>query len=474
MTDAGTGAVYSTSTIFTVMGITFRTPQANEQIAPGYPYSITWNYTADPDAPFSLYLVGQGQENLLYPSLRPFDSKGVLWPANQPPTGTSFQMVAYAAGTRIVVGRSQSFTFKSQTFTIGKPYTSTVTSDGIVAGHDYTIPYNSELPPASYKIEIIGAADGQVAETVSASAVIAQTANGKYASWTPLTTHPAAFYGKSYKVRMTGLAAGGRIAESPSFTIYKTAGTTTGTVTTSTTGTSGGGGTTGTTGASGSSGASGTVRLSQDTSYHYNAQDSATFRQGAVLTLDGNGYVTQGQLASDQSLNYRSGKSVRIRGISIPSFNGYLASGQLVSDESLEYASGKTVYLRGGSVVSFAGGYVSQGQLDFNQSLEYGSGKKTTFLSASKITFAGGCVSKGQLAYDTSLEYASNKRATFDTVGLTTFRTGGYVKSGTLSSETYLTDTNGQNQKVPALSVVTFDDSGRMVSYTASNFNLNP
>jgi hypothetical protein len=250
---------------------------------------------------------------------------------------------------------------------------------------------------------------------------------------------------------------------------------------------------------------SGKMQLSGATSLKYNPSDSATFRSSSFATLDSNcyavmgllgsdqqlkyraassasaafrygspiyfsnGYVQQGQLWGDQTVEYGPSRTVKLHASSVPKFaGGYLQAGQLVGDQALQCRSGHSpIYVRGSSVAYFANGYVKTGLLTSNTTLEYRAGTSTWFRGF--VTFgADGYVQSGQLAGEPTLEYAPGKSAYFKFRA--EFRTGGYVKSGFLAYQTTL-ETAGGSETVPAYAYVAFDNAGRMVSFNPPSFS---
>jgi hypothetical protein len=248
----------------------------------------------------------------------------------------------------------------------------------------------------------------------------------------------------------------------------------------------------------------GRLELTSARTLKYNPNDSATFRSGSFATLDAscyvvlgllgsdqqlkyraassasaafrygspiyfsNGYVQQGQLYGDQTVEYGPSRTVKLYGSSVPKFaGGYLQAGQLNGDQALQYRSGHSIYVRSSSVASFANGYVKTGQLTSDNTLEYRAGRSTSFRGF--VTFgADGYVQAGHLGWEPDLEYAPGKSTRFKFRA--EFRPGGYVKSGFVAYETTL-ETAGSSQTVPAYAYVSFDDAGRLVSFNPPSFS---
>jgi hypothetical protein len=334
----------------------------------------------------------------------------------------------------------------------------------------------------------------QVFDTPAQSAAM-QGSSGKWGqggiSWTLTNKGPQS----QFYIQLTGVENTTVYDRKQYYIAYGsgTSGTVSGTTTTGSTGSTG----TSTSSSSSSTGSTSQRQLTGNTSFKYNSSSSATFFAGSIVTLDGNGYIVSGQLASNQSLEYRSGKSVQFQGMSLVTFsggyvqagqlvsnqnleyaanksiqiqgqslvtfsNGYVQKGQLVSNQNLEYKANKSVQIQGQSLVTFNNGYVASGQLASNQSLEYRSGKSAQFQGVSVATFNNGYVASGQLALGTnqSLEYRSGHSATFTGTVPITFRSDGYVKSCQLANATSLEYAAGQSKTWPALTWPIFNDSG--------------
>lgn len=377
---------------------------------------------------------------------------------------------------------SQIFGIENRRLIIDKPANTKPGNTEFTAGESLEFAYFSDYLPTDFKAELVNSAGGNVA-TELYKAIRLKTgrwscgtapSGGACLSWGKL---PVAATTESYKIRMTHLGLG-TIYESSSFTVKPQAVSTN--TTPASTGASSSGSSTGSSSGSTSGSVSGTVvvsnkancnatqQLSADTPFNYNNSQSAIFNKSSVVKFDTtNCHVLSGQLAGDQSLEYANGKKVRLHAMSGVSFvGGYVATGQLMGEQSLEYSAGKTVRLYHMSGVTFANRLVTQGQLLGDQNLEYGPGKSVSFRSNSLISFEGGYVTKGQLAYDSVLRYSSSESAiSFDSIGITEFRSGGYVRAGYLGHETTLKTAGGKTVTLPALAQVTFDDNGRLKGY---------
>jgi hypothetical protein len=208
----------------------------------------------------------------------------------------------------------------------------------------------------------------------------------------------------------------------------------------------GGGGTTGTSTVS-SSGSSGTTSsgttsktsapstqtLTKDTSFKYNASNSATFAAGTTVTLDANGYALSGYLSKP---------------LPTVTYGNLVVSG----DQTLYYASGSSAAFQAGSYVTFGNGYLVTGYLS--------------------------------LSSDQTLYYRSGGSAIFWAGSFLTCRSGGYVKSGTTGGAKF-TSTGGVVgvqtfptangvQTVPAQSYVTFDNNGYLASFVPPGVSVSP
>lgn len=495
LSNAATGKVYSASTSFTVVGMAFDAPKKGDKMLAESPYLIKWHLVGgDPTLPISLYLWGNGLPKQLLPGTPKSGDGSLLW-SKASPAGIqagdfrNFRLEArpsYSATAEQIVAVDFTFAFPTLTVAVQSPADASIT-DTVYAGKPYDIRCKATgLPASSFRIDIVDMAN-QTAEAVAGSWSIKPSGSGSdtfvsYA-WTPSSSHPAAFYGKSYKVRMAKLAGSEyvQVVDSAPFVILKTASSTssgnatgatgTGTTTSSTVNTSvtSGSGHAGTPGST----ASASQYVQQDTKFYYNNSSTAWF-QGSVW-VDQQGFVTAGRLAADSDLEYGPGRTIKIsKNAQIQFKNGYLtaAPGPVLSKVTLEYAAGKTAtFDSSGMIIAFQNGYVKSGMLSMDSQFEYGPNKKVTCGGRRYIEFANGYLSVGAMTINTPLEYRAGKSVTV-TGNLGAKFSGGWMQWGVLLNEEYLEYRPGQTVKAAAGEPVTFANGYLKIGVLAADTSL--
>ncbi len=197
-------------------------------------------------------------------------------------------------------------------------------------------------------------------------------------------------------------------------------------------------------------------------------RNSLVFKAHTPVTFNLQGYVVEGELVEDATLQYSDKNIAFFKGDNRVSFrdNGQVRQGVLKEPAHLPYSSTKNVSFKEGLPIEFdEDGLVVNGTIrsDVKLPVKYRQGAEIEFKKDTEISFKDGYVQRGTLTQATAIPYREGITVQFKKETEVGFRDDGFISYGILDSATSLALPNGSYKNLPAGAVVNFDAAGYVI-----------